>query len=40
VETRFADGVLEVNVALPIKAVAPAQKIEIEEGPTVQKPAA
>jgi HSP20 family protein len=40
VKAKFADGVLEVSVALPSKAAAPVQKIEIEEGPTLQKPAA
>jgi HSP20 family protein len=40
VKARFADGVLEVSVALPVKTGPPVQKITIEEGPTVQKPAA
>lgn len=41
VKASFADGVLEVSVPLPAKAVAPAaRKIEIQDGARSVKPAA
>ena len=40
VKATFADGVLEVSVPLPAKAVPAARKIEIQEPPKAAKPAA
>jgi len=41
VKASFGDGVLEVSIPLPIKAVAPAaRKIEIQEAPKAVKTAA